>query len=178
MRSTTSAERSAGSRRCRVSSRSWRLRRFRLTADCLNRGTMSPTRIRVPGKRTRGEAAARTSRFVVRMRFPSREMRCNSAPRVIRACRGKPSDVWAVLRARVLVRDTDRELLPSLLAAAGQCRAAPFSLHARTETVRLEPSRIARTVSGLPHIYSRYGLVRTEAQTAKLSGHIEIGQGA
>jgi hypothetical protein len=44
--------------------------------------------------------------------------------------------------------------------------------------VRLEPSRIARTVSGLPHIYSRYGLVRTEAQTAKLSGHIEIGQGA
>jgi hypothetical protein len=44
--------------------------------------------------------------------------------------------------------------------------------------VRLEPSRIARTVSGLPHIYSRYGLVRTDAQTAKLSGHIEIGQGA
>ena len=138
---------------------------------------MSPTRIRLPGERSRGEAAARTSRCMVRMRFPSRAMRCNSAPRVIRACRGKPSDAWAVLRPRVLVRDTDRELLPSLLAAAGQCRSAPLRLHACTETVRLEPSRVTRTVGGLPHSYSRYGLVRTEAQTAKVSGDREIGQG-
>jgi hypothetical protein len=119
MRSTTSAGRSTGSSRCRVSSRSCRFRRFRFTAVCLNRGTTSPTRIRAPRECARGEAAIRTSIYVVRIRFPSRTTRCNSAPRVIRACRGKPSDAWAVLRPRVLVRDTDRELLPSLLAAAG-----------------------------------------------------------
>src|SRR6476469_2826189 len=85
-------------------------------------------------------------------------MRCRSAPRVMRAWRGKPSDAWGVLGSRVLVRDPDSELLAPLLAAAGQRRTAPLRLHPRTEPVRLHTPRVARAVGGLPHDYSRYGL--------------------
>jgi hypothetical protein len=172
-----SADNPVGRSCCRLNSRSWRLRRFRATAERLNRGTISPTRIGAPAGCACGEAAARTSRYVVRMRFPSRAIRCSSAPRVMRACRGKPSDAWGVLCSGVLVRDTDRELLPPFLPAAGQSRAAPLRFHTRTETVRLEPSRVTRTVGWLTHGYSRYGLIRTEAQNGKVSRDREIGQG-
>src|SRR5258705_12109051 len=100
-----------------------------------------------------------------------------SAPRVIRACRGKPSDAWGVLRSGVLVRDPDGQLLPPLLPATGQRGTAPFRFHSRTESMRLEPARVARAVGRLPHGYSRYGLRRTLVQTGKVSRHSEIGQG-
>ena len=131
-------------------------------AVCFSFGTMSPTRVRGPSGYTRGEAVARTSRCVVRMRFPSRAIRCNSTPRVIRASRGKPSGVGGVLRAGVLVRDADRQLLAALLAAARQRCAAPLGLHSSTKSVRPEPPRVARAVCGLSHGYSRYGLDKTE----------------
>ena len=134
-------------------------------------------RVLEPAGRARGEAAARTSRWVVRMRFPSRAMRWISAPRVRRACRGKPSDASGVLRAGVLVRDPDGQLLPPLLPAPGQCGAAPLRFHSRTESMRLEPARIARAVGRLPHGYSKNGLDGTLVQTGKVSRHREIGQG-
>ena len=92
IRMTMSAATLDGRSRVRESSRRRRLTRFRATADCRNRGTISPTRVREPDRCTRGEAMARTSRNVVRIRFPSCAIRCSSAPRVMRARRGKPSD--------------------------------------------------------------------------------------
>src|SRR5512132_2840578 len=100
----------------------------------------------------------RTSNNAVRIRFPSCAIRCSSAPCVIRARRGKPSDVLGVSGAGVLVRDADGQLLPSLLAAAGKGLTTPFRFHTRTESVRLETPRIPRTVSWLSHGCSRYGL--------------------
>ena len=85
------------------------------------------------------------------MRFPSRAMRCNSAPRVIRASRGKPSDALGVLRSRVFVWDADRQLLPSFLATTSKCGTSPLRFHTRTKTVRLESPRIPRTVGWLSH---------------------------
>src|SRR5204863_8856263 len=133
--------------------------RFRATADCRKRGTTKPTRVLVPVGSTRGEALTRTSSKVVRIRFPSSAVRCRSAPRVIRARRGNPSDVWGVSGSGVFVRDAHRQLLPSLLAAAGKGLSTPLRFHACTEPVRLEAPRIARTVSRLSHGYSRYGLI-------------------
>ena len=118
MRITTSATRSRGRSRVRDSSRRRRLMRFLATAVCRWRGTMSPTRVCSLTERARGEAIARTSRNLVRMRFPSCATRCSSAPRVIRARRGKLCDALGATGACVLVRDADGELLPSLLAAA------------------------------------------------------------
>lgn len=160
-RMTISADNSAGSICRRASSRRRRFKRFRATAECLNRGTIRPTR-KPPyaelSKRARGEAAARTSKCWVRMRFPSRAMRCSSPPRVIRAWRGKLNDASGVLRAGILVRDTDRELLTSLLPTAGQSCTTPPRFHACTKSVRLQPSRVARAVGWLSHNCSKYGL--------------------
>jgi hypothetical protein len=143
-----------GSISSRASSLRRRLTRFRATAECLNRGMTSP--IRGPGQvlseRARGEAAARTSMCMVRMRFPSRAMRWSSPPRVIRASRGKPSDTLGVLRSRVLIRDTNRELLPSLFAATSKRSTTPFCFHTRTKTVRLEPPCVTRPVGWLSHL--------------------------
>jgi hypothetical protein len=49
----------------------------------------------------------RTSNNAVRIRFPSCAIRCSSAPRVIRARRGNPSDALNVSGSGVLVRDAD-----------------------------------------------------------------------
>jgi hypothetical protein len=74
-----------GTRYVRASSRKRRFTRFRATALCLKRGTTRPILHPVDCSIcARGEAAARTSRCLVRMRFPSRAIRCSSAPRVIR----------------------------------------------------------------------------------------------
>jgi len=151
MRITTSAARSKGRSRVRDSSRSRRLTRFLATAVCRWRGTIRPTLVCVPAERAKGEAVARTSRRTVRMRFPSCAIRCSSAPRVIRARRGKPSDALGASGSCVLVRDTDGELLPSLLAAASKGLTTPLGLHTRTKPVRLEPSRVSRTVGRLSH---------------------------
>jgi hypothetical protein len=93
----------------------------------------------------------RTSNKAVRIRFPSCAMRCSSAPRVIRARRGKASDVFGVSGAGVLIRDADRELLPSLLPASRKGLTTPLGFHTRTESVRLEAPRITRTVGRLSH---------------------------
>lgn len=151
MRITTSAARSRGRSRMRESSRRRRLTRFLATAVWRRRGTIRPTLVCRAAECARGEAIARTSRKRVRMRFPSRATRCSSAPRVMRARRGKPCDALGASGSCVLVRDTDGELLPSLLAAASKCLTTPLGLHTRTEPVRLEPSRVSRTVGRLPH---------------------------
>jgi hypothetical protein len=125
----------------------------------------------------RGEVAARTSMYLVRMRFPSRAMRCSSAPCVIRAFRGKPNDAFGVLRSSVLIWDANCQLLASLLPTASKCCTTPLCFHARTKTVRLEPPSIARTVGWLSHDpYSRYGLDRTWLQTGKRNQDSNIGQ--
>lgn len=144
----------------RMSSRSRRLSRFRATADCLYRGTIRPIRMVSSCRRARGEATTRTSRCPARMRFPSRAMRCNSTPRVMRAARGKPSGAWGVLGSRVFVRNPDSQLFPPLLTATGERCTAPFRFHPRTESMRLQPARIARAIGRLAHYYSRYGLIR------------------
>ena len=153
-----SAATSEGRTRVLESSRRRRLIPFRATAECRNRGTIKPMRVRVPGACARGEAMTRPSRNVVRIRFPSRAICCSSAPRVMRARRGKPSDVWGVSGSGVLVRDAHRQLLPSLLPATGEGLTTPFGFHARTKSVRLETSRVTRTVGRLSHGYSRYVL--------------------
>ena len=154
MRSTTSESMPVGNIRVRASSRSLRLTWLRATAECLNRGTMRP--ILRPfhdlSERARGEAAARTSMNMVRMRFPSRAMRCSSTPRVIRASRGKPSGAVGVLRSRVLVRDADCQLLAPLLATTSKRSTSPLRFHTSTKTVRFEPPCVTRTVGWLSHL--------------------------
>ena len=73
----------------------------------------------------------------------------------MRARRGYRSDVWGVSGSGVLVRDTDSQLLPSLLPATGEGLTPPLRFHARTESVRLEAPRVPRTVGRLSHSYSR-----------------------
>ena len=171
-----SAATSLGRSRVLDSSRRRRLIRFRATAECRNRGTTRPIRVRVPAGRTRGEAMARTSRNVARIRFPSWAICCSSAPRVMRALRGNLSDASGVSGSGVLVRDADRQLLPSLLPAAGKSLTTPFGFHTRTEPVRLEAPRVSRTVSRLSHGCSRYGPIQATVQTGKASLGQEIGQ--
>jgi hypothetical protein len=84
--------------------------------------------------------------------------------------------VWGVSGSGVLVRDADRQLLPSLLPAAGKGLTTPLGFHTRTESVRLEAPRISRTVGRLSHGYSSYGLKQATAQTGKVSLGREIGQ--
>ena len=137
----------------RVNSRRRRFSRFRATAECLNRGIIKPIRtpFQASPEHTRGEAAARTSICTVRMRFPSRAMRCSSAPRVIRAFRGKLRDTFAVLCSRVLVWDTNRQLLSPLFSTSSKGRTSPLCFHSRTKTVRFEPACITRAISWLSH---------------------------
>ena len=87
----------------------------------------------------------------------------------MRARRGNPSDARGVSGSSVLVRDADRELLPSFLTAASQGLATPLRFHARTKPVRFETPRIARTVGRLSHSYSRYGLNELRHRQVKLA---------
>lgn len=153
IRSTTSMDVCSGTSCVRASSRSLRLRRLRKTAECLNRGITKPIRTPCQGlsESARGEVAARTSMYLVRMRFPSRAIRCSSAPRVIRTFRGKPNDAFGVLCSGVFIWDTNCQLLPALLPTASKCCTTPLRFHTRTETVRLQPSSVTRTVSWLSH---------------------------
>jgi hypothetical protein len=78
-RMTTSTDSVVDRRRVRTSSRKRRFNRLRSTADPEYRGTIIPTR-----GCPRGEAIARTSRCMVRIRFPSRATLWSSTPRVSR----------------------------------------------------------------------------------------------
>lgn len=133
----------------RASSRSRRFSLFRSTAECFAFGTMSPI-LDLPGC-GKGETLNRTSRNLVRMRFPSRNMRCRSGPRVIRHSRGNPEDTSAESGSGVLVRDPDRQLLTAFLASTGQCGTAPLRFHPCTESVRLQASRVTRPICWLSH---------------------------
>jgi hypothetical protein len=147
---TTSIGGVDGRRRVRTSSRRRRFNRLRSTADLEYRGTTRPTR-----GWSRGEATARTSRCVVRTRFPSRAMPCSSAPRVSRWLRGKPSPK-ALRRdcssdAGVLARDPNGQPLPPFLPAAAERLTSPFRRHPRAEPVRASTPLVAGTVGRLTH---------------------------
>ncbi len=156
VRMTSSYGNFSGNISRRANSRSLRFSRLRKTADRLKRATMTPTLI--AGICTRGEVTIRTSINVVRMRFPSRAIRCRSALRVTRALRGKPKDAKGVLRSRILVRDANRQLLASLFPPTSERCTPPLRFHPCTKSVRLEPSSVAWTVRWLSHIYSRSSL--------------------
>jgi len=87
----------------------------------------------------------------------------------MRARRGNVSDARGVSGSGVLVRDTDRQLLPPLFAAAGKSLTTPFGFHSRTESVRLETPRVPRTVGRLSHGCSRYGLNGLRHRRVKLA---------
>ena len=95
----------------------------------------------------------------------------------MRARRGKLSDALGASGSCVLVRDSDGELLTSLLAAARKGLTTPLGFHTRTKSVRLEPSRIARTVRWLPHNCSSFTVLGgAMVQTGKVILYREIGQ--
>src|SRR6185503_5268121 len=100
-------------------------------------------------ERPRGEARIRTSRYAVRIRFPSRMTFCMSRPRVRLCCRGKPKPS---LCACVLVWQLNGEALASLLAAAAENFTSPFRFHARAESMRLDQALIAGTIRRLTHV--------------------------
>jgi len=66
----------------------------------------------------------------------SRDKRCSSAPRVIRASRGKPRDAFGVLCSRVLIWDTHRQLLSPFLGRRARVARPTFvSIRARKPCV-------------------------------------------
>ena len=136
-----------------MSSRRRRLILFRATAECLNRGTMRPMRrpFQHPSCRARENAVTRISICGVQIRFPLRAMRCNSAPRVMRASRGNLNNLLGVLCSRVFIWNAHRQLLPPLLATASQCSTSPFCFHTSTKSMRLEPPCITWTIGWLSH---------------------------
>jgi hypothetical protein len=107
------------------------------------RGTTIPTRGTL-----RGEARTRTSRCVVRIRFPSRMTACNSRLRVSLFRRGKPNPA---LRACVLARDLNGKALPSLFPTAAEHLASPFGFHARPKPVGFDTTLVPGTICGLTH---------------------------
>jgi hypothetical protein len=146
-RITTSTDGATGRRRVRTSSRSRLFNRFRSTADPEYRGTTIPTR-----GCPRREAIARTSRCMVRIRFPSLATLWSSAPRVSRWLRGKPSlgrDGGS--GAGVLVRDLNSQPLPPLLPAPAESLASPLRGHTSPKSVRTSAPLVAGTVGRLTH---------------------------
>jgi len=135
--------RSVGNSLSRTSSRRRRLRRFRSTAVCWCRGTTIPTR-----GNARGEARTRTSRCVVRIRFPSRMTVWMSLLRVNRLRRGNPKPL---LGACVLAREFDGQASTALLAATAQDCTSPLGFHARTESMSLDTALVSGTIGWLTH---------------------------
>ena len=90
----------------------------------------------------------RTSRYVVRIRFPSRMTVSMSRLRVSRSARGnpKPSSGACVFR-----RQFDGETLASLFSAAAEYFASPTSLHACTKPVSLDAALVPGTIGRLAH---------------------------
>ncbi len=111
-----------------------------------------------------GEAAIRTSSTPVFTRFPVRltssmsEARASLCARayfrldVSRPCYAAAS----CLRAGVLRRQLHRQTLAPLLAATRQYFTTPARGHPLTESMRLDPSLVTRTVRRLTHDYSLY----------------------
>jgi hypothetical protein len=146
-RMTMSTEGMVAKRRVRTNSRRRRFSRLRSIADLEYRGTTIPTR-----GCPRGVAIARTSRYMVRSRFPSRATLCSSTPRVSRWLRGKSSPCRSCPSgAAVLARDPNSQPLPSLLPTAAESLAPPLGGHTSAKPVRTGTPLIAGTISGLTH---------------------------
>jgi hypothetical protein len=160
--------RSVGSKLSRMSSRSRRLRRFRSTALCWCRGTTMPTR----GK-ARGEARTRTSRCVVRIRFPSRMTVWMSLLRVSRLRRANPKPE---LGACVLAREFDGQTSTSLLATTAQDFTSPLGFHARAKSVSLNATLVTGAVGWLTHDCSKNGAKERAIASGKPIPHRGIDQ--
>jgi hypothetical protein len=146
-RMTISTDGIVAKSRVRTNSRRRRFSRLRSTADLEYRGTTIPTR-----GCPRGVAIARTSRYVVRIRFPSRTTLWSSTPRVSRWLRGKSSPCRGRRSgAAVLTRDPNSQPLPSLLPTAAESLAPPLGGHAGTKPVRTGAPLITGTIGGLTH---------------------------
>jgi hypothetical protein len=146
-RMTMSTESIVAKRRVRTSSRKRRFSRLRSIADLEYRGTTIPTR-----GCPKAEAITRTSRCIVRIRFPSRATFWSSTPRVSRWLRGKSSPCrgcWS--GAAVLARDPNSQPLPPFLPTAAESLASPLGRHAGTKPVRTGTPLIAGTIGGLTH---------------------------
>ena len=129
-----------GNSRIRTSSRSRRRSKLRSTIVCLCFGTMIPTRANA-----NGEAATRTSRCPVLIRFPVCLTPSISVARDNRCAREN------VLHAGVLRRELNRQPLAPLFTAARQHFASPASRHPLAETMRLDPALVPRPIRGLTH---------------------------
>jgi hypothetical protein len=126
----------------RTISRSRRFSRFRSVVGFPDLGTTIATR-----GCDRGEDNARTSRNLVRARFPSRITSRSSARRVKRCVRGKPRSLGAdVFRWKL-----NREALAAFLPTPTQCFPSPPSGHTGTKTVRLHTALVPGTVGRLSH---------------------------
>jgi hypothetical protein len=146
-RMTTSTDAVVDRRCTRTSSRKRRFSRLRSTADPEYRGTMIPTR-----GCPRVEVVARTSRCMVRIRFPSRATLWSSTPRVSRWLRGKLSP-WRGCRsgAGVLARDPNSQPLPPFLPTAAESLASPLRRHTSAEPMCTSASLVTGTIGGLTH---------------------------
>ena len=76
-------------------------------------------------------------------------------PRVSRCARGNARESPAESGGSVLRRDLHRDALASLPTTTAKCFAAPLRLHAGTEAVLADTTRIAGTICGLAHGDSR-----------------------
>ena len=176
IRITMSAGTSLGRRRVLDSSRRRRFTRLRATADWRKRGTISPIRVLVPSGSTRGEATTRTSSNAVRIRFPSCAIRCSSAPRVMRARRGNPSDARGVFR----LRRTCPGCGPST-ASGPSCGGEPGSYdpisfpYAHGTRAFSDAAYCAEVRLAFPWLLQMRSEL-TKAQTGKVSFYREIGQ--
>jgi hypothetical protein len=163
-RMTTSTDSAVGRRRVRTSSRSRLFNRFRSTADPEYRGTTIPTR-----GCPRGEAVARTSRCIVRIRLPSLATPWSSAPRVSRWLRGKPSPRRdGRSGAGVFAGDLNAQPLSPFLPAAAERLASPLRRHASAEPVRTSAPLVAGAVGGFTH--GTLGF-RSEGRETKIAPH-------
>lgn len=136
----------------RAISRSRRLSRLRATAVSAYLGTMNPTRPPPlpppPPGCPRGEAIHRSSRLSVRMRFPSRVTRSNSARRVNRCGRVNRRRSGAC----VLRRKPNGQPLPTLLATPTQYLTPPTRRHPLQKSMRANAALVPRTIRWLAHV--------------------------
>jgi len=124
-------------------------------------------------EKPRGEARTRTSRYAVRIRFPSRMTFCMSGLRVSRCCRGKPKPSSG---AGVLVWQLDGEALAALSAATAENCTSPLGFHARAKSVRLDPALVAGTIRRLTHVRLQKRYERSCGAVGKAIQALGIGQ--
>jgi hypothetical protein len=142
-RTTISIAPMAGITRIRTSSRNLRRSRFRSTIVCPCFPTITATR----ACKSR-ESLARTSRCSVRSRLPALFTSSISDSRVSLWLREYPYS----LRAGVLARQPDRQLLSSFLATTAQDLTTPSCRHSFPKPVCTNTTLVAGTVGWLTHL--------------------------